>query len=286
MLRDSSLKLGFPATKTMVIAQELFEMGLCTYHRTDSTTISTVGINIAKEYIQEKYPSLFAPRSYFTEGAHECIRPTRPLDVERLRNLLYTGILSFPKKLTSEHFQLYDLIFKRLIASQMKEAKILYQQFKVLIDGNEALVKNPIKVLSEGFNTVLPIKTTISVSEGEYTLKSARLLYLPVVRPPTQGEIIALMKERGVGRPSTYAKTIATLLERNYVIEKGNSIISTILGYKVYRYLSLRFGKHTSEEATRKLELIMDMIEQGLADYKEVLKELYQEILEIRKIDF
>jgi len=284
LLRDASLKLGFSATKTMMIAQDLFEMGLCTYHRTDSTTVSATGIGIAKSYIQEKYPSLFVPRRYFMEGAHECIRPTRALDVGQLKNLISLGILRFPKRLTSDHFQLYDLIFKRFIASQMREARLLYQQFKVLIDGNQTFVENPVSILSEGFNMILPIKTASAVEEGEYTLKFVRLLFLPAARPFTQGEIIALMKEKGVGRPSTYAKTVATLLERRYAIEKRNRLISTKLGFKVYKYLSLRFGKYTSEEATRKLESIMDMIEQGKVDYKEILKELYQEILEIRKV--
>ncbi|MEM2336539.1 MAG: reverse gyrase [Candidatus Bathyarchaeia archaeon] len=284
LLRDASVKLGFSATKTMMTAQDLFEMGLCTYHRTDSTTVSATGIGIAKDYIQEKYPSLFVPRRYFMEGAHECVRPTRPLDVEQLKNLISMGILRFPKRLTSDHFQLYDLIFKRFIASQMREAKLLYQQFKVLIDGNQTFVENPVSILSDGFNAILPIKTVNAVQEGEYALMLAKLLYLPAARPFTQGEIIALMKERGVGRPSTYAKTVATILERHYAIERGNRLISTTLGFKVYKYLNSTFGEYTSEEATRKLESIMDMIEQGKADYKEILKELYEEILEIRKV--
>ncbi|MEM3489889.1 MAG: reverse gyrase, partial [Nitrososphaerota archaeon] len=119
LLHDVSIKLGFSATKTMMIAQDLFEVGLCTYHRTDSTTVSIAGISIAKDYIQEKYPSLFVPRRYLMKGAHECIRPTRPLDVEQLKNLISAGILRFPKRLINDHFQLYDLIFKRFIASQM-----------------------------------------------------------------------------------------------------------------------------------------------------------------------
>jgi reverse gyrase len=218
------------------------------------------------------------------EGAHECIRPTRALDVEQLKNLISLGILRFPKRLSSEHFQLYDLIFKRFIASQMRETKLLYQRFKVLINGNQTFIENPVGIISEGFNLVLPKKIANRVEEGEYPLKFARLLYLPAARPFTQGEIIALMKERGIGRPSTYAKTVATILERRYAIEKGNRLISTVLGFKVYKYLSLQFGKYASEEATRKLEAIMDQIEQGEANYKEILKELYQEIMEIRKI--
>lgn len=283
LLRDASAKLGFPAPKTMMIAQDLFEMGLCTYHRTDATTVSTVGIGIAKEYIQERYPSLFVPRRYAMEGAHECIRPTRAIDVERLKNLISLGLLRFPKKLTQDHFQLYDLIFKRFIASQMKEARVLYQKFMVSVDGNEVHMENPVSVVSQGFNVVLPVKTANPVREGEYAIKFARILKLPAARPFTQGEIIALMREKGIGRPSTYAKIVETILERNYAIDRNNKLINTPLGFKVYMYLCRNFGKYTSEETTRRLELLMDLVEQGKADYNEILKELYQEILEIRK---
>jgi len=283
LLRDASAKLGFPATKTMIVAQDLFEMGLCTYHRTDATTVSTVGIGIAKEYIQEKYPSLFVPRRYAVEGAHECIRPTKALDAERLKNLVSLGLLRFPKRLTQDHFQLYDLIFKRFIASQMKEAKLLYQKFRVLVDGNEAYMEHPVSIVSEGFNRMLPVKTANPVEVGEYTITFARLLYMPAARPFMQGEVIALMREKGIGRPSTYAKIVSTLLERNYAIERKNRLISTALGFKVYMYLQQNFGKYTSEETTRRLESLMDLVEHGKADYNEILKELYQEILEIRK---
>jgi len=283
LLRDASAKLGFPATKTMMIAQDLFEMGLCTYHRTDATTVSTVGIGVAKEYIQERYPSLFVPRRYAVEGAHECIRPTRAIDVERLKNLISLGLLRFPKRLTVDHFQLYNLIFKRFIASQMREVRLLYQKFKVLVDGNEAYMENPVSIVSEGFNVVLPIKTVNPVEGGEYTITFARLLTVPAARPLTQGEIIALMREKSIGRPSTYAKIVSTILERNYAFERKNRLISTPLGFRVYMYLRQNFGNYTSEETTRRLESLMDLVEQGKADYNEILKELYQEILEIRK---
>jgi reverse gyrase len=283
LLRDASAKLGFSAVKTMTLAQDLFELGLCTYHRTDSTTVSATGINIAKEYIQNKYPSLFSPRRYLMKGAHECIRPTRALDVEQLKNLISLGILRFPKRLSTEHFQLYDIIFKRFIASQMREAKLLYQSFKVVIDGNHTIMERPIRIVSDGFNLIAPIRIATPVKEGEYKLKFVRVLYLPKTRPFTQGEVIALMKERGIGRPSTYAKIVATLLERKYAFERKNRLINTILGFKVYKYLSFKFGKYVSEETTRKLEEIMDQVEQGKVDYKEVLKSLYQEIMEIKR---
>jgi len=284
LLREASAKLGFSAAKTMTLAQDLFEVGLCTYHRTDSTTVSSVGINIAKEYINEKYPSLFSPHKYATKGAHECIRPTRPIDVERLKNLISLGILRFPKKLTQEHFKLYDLIFKRFIASQMKETKLLYQKFKIFIDGNKAELENPISIIEQGFNVLFPIKLMTPIQEGEYNIVYGKILVVPAAKWFTQGEIISLMKEKGIGRPSTYAKIISTILERKYVVEHNNRLVNTPLGFKVYLYLSKNFNKFASEETTRKLESLMDLVEQGEANYNEILENLFKEILEIRKV--
>ncbi|RZN56187.1 MAG: reverse gyrase [Candidatus Methanomethylicota archaeon] len=282
LLRDASLELNFPVEKTMRIAQDLFEAGLCTYHRTDSTTVSNVGINIAKEYIQEKFPSLFVPRKYQKEGAHECIRPTRVIDVERLKYLIQTGILRLPIKFTSDHFKLYDLIFRRFIASQMKEVLVKYQKFEVKVNGNEKIMENPIEIVKEGFNKIIPIKLYDRVKEGEYEIKYSKLLRVPVVKLFTQGEVIAMMKERGIGRPSTYAKIISTLLERGYVFEVRNKLINTTLGLKVYSYLSEKFGTFVSEETTRRLEELMDKVAEGEVKYQEVLRNIYNEILTIR----
>jgi len=282
LLRDASLELNFPVEKTMRIAQDLFEAGLCTYHRTDSTTVSNVGINIAKEYIQEKFPSLFVPRKYQKEGAHECIRPTRVIDVERLKYLIQTGILRLPIKFTSDHFKLYDLIFRRFIASQMKEVLVKYQKFEVKVNGNEKIIENPIEIVKEGFNKIIPIKLYNRVKEGEYEIKYSKLLRVPVVKLFTQGEVIAMMKERGIGRPSTYAKIISTLLERGYVFEVKNKLINTTLGLKVYSYLSEKFGTFVSEETTRRLEELMDKVAEGEVKYQEVLRNIYNEILTIR----
>jgi reverse gyrase len=283
LLRDASLELNFSAEKTMRIAQDLFEAGLCTYHRTDSTTVSNVGISIAKEYIQEKFPELFVPRKYQKEGAHECIRPTRVIDVERLKYLIQTGILKLPIKLTSDHFKLYDLIFRRFIASQMKEVIVKYQKFKVEVNGNEKIIENPVEIVKDGFNKIIPIKLYDRVKEGEYEIKYSKLLHLPATKLFTQGEVIAMMKERGIGRPSTYAKIISTLLERGYVFEIKNKLINTTLGLKIYSYLSEKYSAFVSEETTRKLEELMDKVAEGKIEYQEVLKNIYNEILTIRE---
>ncbi|MDH5807172.1 MAG: reverse gyrase [Candidatus Verstraetearchaeota archaeon] len=284
LLKEASLELKFSTDKTMKIAQDLFEVGLCTYHRTDSTTVSSVGLGIAKEYLQENYPSLYSPNKYQREGAHECIRPTKPIDAERLKYLIQTGLLRFPIKLTEDHIKLYDLIFRRFIASQMKEVKLLYQKFRVILNGNEVFMEQPIKILKDGFNKIMPVKINEEVKEGEYQIVFKKLMRIPAARLFTQGEVVALMKEKGIGRPSTYSKIISTLLERGYVFEVKNKLISTPLGFKVYNYLYQKFASYISEETTRKLEEMMDAIAEGKIDYQIVLKDLYNEILKIREI--
>ncbi|MCX8170267.1 MAG: reverse gyrase, partial [Candidatus Methanomethyliaceae archaeon] len=282
LLREASMELKFSTERTMKIAQDLFEVGLCTYHRTDSTTVSSVGLGIAREYIQEKYPSLYSPNKYKKEGAHECIRPTRSIDLERLRYLIKTGLLRFPIKLTEDHLRLYDLIFRRFIASQMKEAIVLYQKFKVVVDENEVSMEWPIRIVKDGFNKLIPIKIYDEVKEGEYKILSKKIMRVPRARLFTQGEIVGLMKEKGIGRPSTYSKVISTLLERGYVIEAKNKLVSTPLGFRVYEYLCQKFEPYISEETTRRLEEMMDDIAEGNIDYQEALRNLYDEILKIK----
>jgi len=137
MLREASRRLRFSAEKTMRLAQDLFEMGLCTYHRTDATTVSPTGITIAKEYIEENFKGKFEGKSWRGEGAHECIRPTRSVDTRRLIELIQEGVWRFPKKLTADHIKLYDLIFRRFIASQMIPAEVVKQIVTVRIGEDE-----------------------------------------------------------------------------------------------------------------------------------------------------
>jgi reverse gyrase len=157
---------------------------------------------------------------------------------------LSLGLLRFPKRLTADHLQLYDMIFKRFIASQMKEVRLLYQKFSVELDGNRVSMENPISLVSDGFNLVLLVKIANPVEEGEYAVIFGRLLTVPVARPFTQGELIFLMRERGIGRPSTYAKIISTILEGWYAFDRGNRLISTRLGFRVYTYLHRNLKLH------------------------------------------
>ncbi len=284
MLRDAAQKLGFSVGYTMSLAQMLFESGLITYHRTDSTTVSTTGMEVAKRFLEESYPDLFKPRGYRREGAHECIRPTKPLNVRQLRFYLSSGVIRIPQKLSADHLKLYDMIFRRFIASQMSEAKAVVQEFNLRVNDSEAKQSRTVKFIERGFLMVNPtIRLEKEVREGEYKVISMRVRRVSLVRPYREGDLIALMKEKGIGRPSTYSKIISILLKRRYIIEKNKMVFSTKLGRAVYGYLSKNFKSLVSEELTRNLEETIDAIENGQIYYQDVLKSMENEIKSIMK---
>jgi len=285
MLREASRLLKFGAQETMSLAQALFESGLITYHRTDSHRVSNVGIRIAKEYItQEIGEEYFYPRKWGTEaeGAHECIRPTRPLNVERLRTLIEEGVIKTAETMTWRHYKLYQLIFNRFIASQMTPAKI--KRMKARIKFNEVVeteIKGITEIVEPGFTIVQPIKTIPKLKEP-LSVVDVKFKKIPTISLYTQGDVVELMKKRGIGRPSTYATIIQTLLERGYVEEKNKMLRPTKLGIKVYEYLSKFYSDLVSEERTRELERKMEEIEQGAINYQQILKDLYQEIKSLK----
>jgi reverse gyrase len=171
LLRDASIILGFDVKKTMRIAQELFEAGLITYHRTSSTTVSYVGIALAKDYIKENFGEMFfVGRNWKEEGAHECIRPTKAIDSERLLELIKLGLIELPIKITKDHLSLYNLIFKRFIASQMKSIKVIRTKFEFTLNGLKKEQEFITKILDEGFNKIFPIKV-YQISEGNYMIE-------------------------------------------------------------------------------------------------------------------
>jgi len=285
LLRDAFNYMRTSAAEAMRLAQDLFEAGLITYHRTDATTVSEVGLALARDYLNEVAPGEFTPRTYRMEGAHECIRPVKPLDAEKLRYYVRIGLLAIPaRRLTEAHFKMYDLIFRRFIASQSRPARVKTQRFKVEVAGNVIEASKDVEIIEDGFLKFLPlIRKSSPVCEGEYDIEDLEVRKVPATRLLTEGDVVGLMKERGIGRPSTYSKIIETLLERGYVIERAGRLIATRKGINVHRFLVDKFGKYVSEELTRKLEQDMDLVERGLADYQELLKKLYQEVVEIRR---
>ncbi|WP_461865763.1 reverse gyrase [Thermococcus sp.] len=284
MLQDASRYLGLSAPQTMQLAQDLFELGLITYHRTDSIHVSNTGIEVAKEYItQELGEEYFAPRKWGDEGAHEAIRPTRPIDTGRLMQLIRDGVITLARGLTRNHFRLYDMVFRRFMASQMKAAKILHERAVINAGVTKAEVEGYIEILYDGWAKIrkLPLWQIPKLEKGQkLKVKEFKKWRAPKVQLYTQGDIIALMKEKKIGRPSTYAKIVKTLLSRYYVIEtRGRKkLVPTEQGIKVYHYLVSKYKELVSEEKTRELEELMDMVEENQVNYQKALMQLYNEI--------
>ncbi len=319
LLSESSNMLRVSVSEVMRILQDLFESGLITYHRTDSTRVSSAGIAIAKDYITRNFsPDLFCPRSWTSSahiGAHECIRPTRSVDSEELRGLISSGVIQVAARLTNRHFVVYDMIFRRFVASQMVPARVKLQRFKLIItssDGSEAVEleqEHYVDVVRQGFLSVYNIiKVERPLAEGEYRIVESTKIRTYKVKPLREGDVVAMMRERGIGRPSTYSKIIDVLLRRRYVVAVGRFryLVPTKMGLKTYYYITgdeiaykllLRskdvsrdsfdviksmseYGKFRgliSEERTRLIEKLMDEVESGSRGYVDVLRELFNE---------
>lgn len=273
MLRDANSILRLSAKEAMQIAQALFENGLITYHRTDSTRVSDVGRKLAKEFLGED----FQGREWKAEGAHECIRPTRPLPKEVVQRLIQEGVIQ-AEEMTWKHFALYDLVFKRFMASQCKPYRVKVERYLVEIDGRsleeERVVEAKGKAL-ELYKWATRVRPTLPEGMMEVDVK---VLNLPKALPYTQSEIVQTMKERGIGRPSTYATIVDKLFLRRYVVERHGRVLPTPKGRMVYSFLWKNYGKYVSEERTRILEQKMDAIERGELGLREALRELYNEI--------
>ncbi|WP_291998794.1 reverse gyrase [Caldivirga sp.] len=321
MLTEATARLRAGTEEVMRLAQELFEMGLITYHRTDSTRVSAVGISVAKDYITNRFgEGNFMAREWGAgeEGAHECIRPTRPIDAEELRSLIDSGVLRL--KLTSRHIMLYDLIFRRFIASQMQSGLVKRMKVEVKLMRNGDMLSSRVDefvtgITRNGFLAIYPTVRVVQFPESsmelpvteddEVIVKTVHTTY-----PYREGDIVAEMKRRRIGRPSTYAKIIETLKRRGYVKALGSTkvLIPTKRGVTAYiclsndkdvakLYLSTRRNKVQentefeglmkqcnvnfkcliSEDRTRMVEEHMDNIENGDEDYLTVLHELFNE---------
>ncbi|AGK62206.1 Reverse gyrase [Archaeoglobus sulfaticallidus PM70-1] len=275
LLIDAGRILKIPAREAMSLAQDLFENGLITYHRTDSTRVSDDGLRVAKEYLGED----FRGRHWSSEGAHECIRPTKPFDKNTVMRLIEEGIL-YAEKLTFRHFALYDLIFRRFMASQ-STAEIRFERYSISLNGK--IIEHEIPVSARGrsyelYKSVL-LREPLPRGEAEVSVKTIKIAE---AKPLTQAEVVGLMRERKIGRPSTYATIIDKLFLRRYIFEKNGFLIPSRLGMDVFSYLSKNYGKFVSEHRTRELEEKMEEIEKGIQDYYQALKELYEEIKEIK----
>lgn len=313
--RDASSRLGFSASRTMQIAQRLYEgvevgaegpVGLITYMRTDSTRISNDAITAVRAYITEKYGASFLPDKpnfYKTrasaQDAHEAIRPTH-LDLHPD---------SIRKSLKPDEYKLYKLIYDRFVASQMTEA--LYEQTTVLVDAKSDDHSLVLRASGQTLKLAGWLEAFGALSSGEEiageeSSKDVALAdeedgsqlpelregeALSIVDPPgirteqkftqpppryNEGTLVKALEELGIGRPSTYAEIVSKVQSRDYVEKQERALVPTKLGIAKSTGLRARFGDFINYEFTAQIEKDLDRIEEGELQWVGVVDKIYQ----------
>ncbi len=297
--QDAYYKHGFSSKQTMRLAQDLYERGLITYHRTDSFNLSARFVFPAKEFIEKKYgkeyalekPRGFKTRSRSAQEAHEAIRPTKLLEVKAA----FKG--KKESKLTINHQRLYTLIFNRAIATQMKEASIKTVKTEIASEKNYLFESEQQQVVFDGFLKVFdPFyvtnhQTIIKLEKGmPIEIKTLEEKALLSKAPPRYNEasLIRTLEEKGIGRPSTYAMIISLIQMKNYTEKDGRYFIPTSIGTSICDYLSSSFPKIFDLSYTANLEDGLDRIANKEEDYIKLLRDFYEPFkkeLDIRKGD-
>ncbi len=290
--QEASRRLGFTALRTMRAAQTLYEgvevqgfgtLGLITYMRTDSLRISDEAYFAAKGYISEKYGEKYVPhfrRNYKTKAnsqdAHEAIRPT---------NVNITPQVAY-NSLSGDVAKLYKLIWERFMASQMADsvqetvsvditaANHLYKAtgYTVLFDGFTALYEEQTDEKKEKETALPPLEETTKLKLREIDAEQK------FTQPPseyTEATLIKALEENGIGRPSTYAPIIHTIIERGYVERSAKKLFPTALGITVNDVLAGQFSDIVNVKFTAGMENSLDKIEEGEAQWTEVIQEFY-----------
>ena len=281
--------LNFSANQTMYIAQQLYEgidigaegtVGLISYIRTDSTRISDEAAGNARNFIKDNFGEKYLPeksraygRSRGAQDAHEAIRPT---SVDRHPEKV-------KKYLSPEQYKLYDLIWRRFVASQMSPA--IYRVLTVNIQAGDKYLFRATgsRIVFPGFLKVTNEKEREDVILPELVEGDK----LPVrkydpqqhfTQPPprfTEASLVKTLEEEGIGRPSTYAPIISTIISRGYVEREGRQLVPTDLGFIVVDLLSKHFPDVTDIEFTAQMEKKLDSIEEGKEDWKKILADFY-----------
>ena len=291
MQQEASRKLNFSIKKTMSVAQGLYEgvkipgfgdTGLITYMRTDSTRISNEARSAAKEQIEkiyglEYYENRFYKTKSEAQDAHEAIRPAHvELTPEEIKN-----------SLTSDQYKLYRLIYNRFIASQMSAA--VYDTVTVNIDGNEYNFRSNGQTLKfKGFMALYVETEDIEnkeeftkipeLVEGEELKKEDIVAKQSFTEPPpryTEASLVKTLEEKGIGRPSTYAPTITTILTRRYIEKVQKQLVPTDLGRVVNKLLIENFSDVINVQFTANIEEEFDKIADGNENWKKVIREFY-----------
>ncbi|MCL6739442.1 type I DNA topoisomerase [Streptomyces neyagawaensis] len=290
--QEASRKLGFGAKATMQVAQKLYENGFITYMRTDSTTLSDTAVSAARAQVTQLYgadylpaqPRTYAGKVKNAQEAHEAIRPSG----DRFRTPAETG-------LTGDQFKLYELIWKRTVASQMKDATGNSVTVKIggtASDGRDAEFSASGKTITfHGFlkayvegaddpNAELDDRERRlpQVSEGDALAAEEITVDGHATKPParyTEASLVKELEEREIGRPSTYASIIGTILDRGYVFKKGTALVPSFLSFAVVNLLEKHFGRLVDYDFTAKMEDDLDRIARGEAQSVPWLKRFY-----------
>ena len=299
--QEASKVLNFATQKTMRIAQQLYEgvdikgvgtVGLITYLRTDSTRISEEADTNAREYIEQNYGSEYvictdkkAGESKKIQDAHEAIRPT---DITRTP-------ASVKESLTREQLRLYQLIWKRFVASRMAPAKFESTSVKIAA-GDHRFAVSATKLVFDGFRSVYmeadeekEENNVLVKSLGEDTklTKESFEGKQHFTQPPahyTEAALVKTMEELGIGRPSTYAPTISTIIARRYVAKENKNLYMTEIGEVVNQIMKQSFPSIVDVNFTANMEGLLDMIAEGKVEWKSVISNFYPDLEEAVEI--
>lgn len=297
MQQEASKGLNFATAKTMRIAQQLYEgidlkgngtVGLITYLRTDSTRVSEEADRNAREYIKEQYGAQFVAdgRSKEADGkkiqdAHEAIRPT---DVSRTP-------AAVKDSLTRDQFRLYQLIWKRFVASRMQPAKFETTSVKIGA-GKYRFTVAASKVSFEGFRIVY-VEAGEGKEESNVLLKGLDKDSVLTkesfeskqhfTQPPahyTEAALVKTLEELGIGRPSTYAPTISTIINRRYVAKENKNLYLTEIGEVVNNMMKQSFPTIVDVNFTANMESLLDGVAEGKVKWKTIIENFYPDIEE------
>ena len=281
--QESWQKLRFSSKQTMMLAQQLYEQGLITYMRTDSVNISKQALIMVRKFIEQEFGKDYLPSTYniyktkskLSQEAHEAIRPT---DINKTS-------LKLKDKLTGQQLKLYELIWKRFVACQMSKATL--KQTTIIVKAqnkdNYFLKATGEIVVFDGFLRIFPKKQETILPSLE---KNDKLKLLEIknqqhfTQPPARyndASLVKKLEELGIGRPSTYASIISTLLLRNYIERNSSKAFEpTMLGKLVNDLLVKHFKDIVDYEFTATIENDLDKIAQGVKNWQEVVKNFYK----------
>lgn len=279
-------RLGMSGKQTMRLAQQLYEEGLITYHRTDSLNLSKQAIDMARQHILTEYGQSYLPgkiriftnKSKNAQEAHEAIRVTDT-------SVSADKAVATVKGLTERHGKLYDLIWRRFVASQMEQAR--YDQTKISItatdgDWQAELQANGSVLKFDGWMRLFPNREDTLVPEvfaDQDLYFQAGVAEQKFTQPPPRYNDASLVKElekRGIGRPSTYASIISVILDRGYVERDQKRFKATAVGMTVNDFLLKHFPKVMDYDFTARMENDLDEIAQGNKNWKKVIAEFHQ----------